>query len=131
MQAGDLLTVPQAARRLGVTRQRVDALIKNGRVPVAEWRGPVRYLRAADLEAVRVRRPGRPWPVRNKGACVVVTERGVALLAQGGRMDVLDPRREGPCGACGQVLASHVDREPEREWVRDAMRAASRTRMPW
>ena len=55
----DLLTLAQAARRLGVSRQRLHALIQAGRLP-AERLGHAWVIRAADLAVHAPRRPGRP-----------------------------------------------------------------------
>jgi excisionase family DNA binding protein len=54
----DLISTEQAAKALGVTRRRVQALIKTGRLK-AEKVGRVYVIRPKDLEAVRVRTPGR------------------------------------------------------------------------
>jgi excisionase family DNA binding protein len=55
----DLLTLAQAAHRLGVSRQRVHWLIQAGRLP-AERLGHAWVIRAADLAVYAPRRPGRP-----------------------------------------------------------------------
>jgi excisionase family DNA binding protein len=55
----DLLTLAQAADRLGVSRQRLHALIQAGRLP-AERLGHAWIIRAADLAAFTPRPPGRP-----------------------------------------------------------------------
>jgi excisionase family DNA binding protein len=55
----EYLTTREAAERLGVTRERVYALIKAGRLP-AEKFGPVWMILEDDLELVKDRKPGRP-----------------------------------------------------------------------
>lgn len=59
-----LLTTAQAAERLGVTRWRVNALIKAGRLK-AQKMGQIFLIEEGDLEAVRVRKPGRPKGTKN------------------------------------------------------------------
>lgn len=54
-----LLTTSEAAERLGVTRWRVNALIKAGRLK-AEQKGQIYLIDERDLKAVMVRKPGRP-----------------------------------------------------------------------
>jgi len=56
-----LLTVPQAAARLGVNRTRVWRLVRDGRLP-AEKRGRDWLIRESDLDAFAAepRKPGRP-----------------------------------------------------------------------
>lgn len=49
----------QAAVALGVTRRRVQALIKSGRLPATKF-GRDWMIAASDLEKVRERKPGRP-----------------------------------------------------------------------
>jgi excisionase family DNA binding protein len=53
------LTVNQAAAELGITPGRVRILISSGRLR-AEKVGVQYLIRPRDLEAVRVRKPGRP-----------------------------------------------------------------------
>jgi excisionase family DNA binding protein len=53
------LTTQQVAAELGVTKARVVALIRAGRLP-AEKVGVQYLIQPADLERVRVRKPGRP-----------------------------------------------------------------------
>ncbi|MBX3280712.1 MAG: helix-turn-helix domain-containing protein [Acidobacteria bacterium] len=55
----ELLTTSEVAERLGVTRWRVNALIKSGRLK-AEKKGQIFLVDARDLEAVADRKPGRP-----------------------------------------------------------------------
>ena len=60
------LTVQQAAAKLGIGRSRVQALIQAGRLP-AQKIGIQYLIEPADLEKVKVRKPGRPWPAKAKG----------------------------------------------------------------
>lgn len=53
------LTTKQAAEILGVTPRRVRVLIRSGRLP-AEKHGRDWAIKLADLELVKVRKPGRP-----------------------------------------------------------------------
>lgn len=55
-----LLTSKEAAAELGVTHQRVRQLISKGRLKATKF-GNAWMIRFSDLEAVRVRKPGRPW----------------------------------------------------------------------
>jgi excisionase family DNA binding protein len=59
------LTTAEVADRLGVSRARIHALIRAGRLPTVRV-GPLHLIDPADLELVKVRRPGRPWPVKEK-----------------------------------------------------------------
>ena len=54
-----LLTTPQVAERLGVTVRRVQALIKDGRLPSQQF-GRDHLIRESDLKLVQNRKPGRP-----------------------------------------------------------------------
>jgi excisionase family DNA binding protein len=54
-----MLTTRDVAQRLGVTRRRVLAMIQRGRLP-ARRLGWQWVIEEAALDAVRVRRPGRP-----------------------------------------------------------------------
>lgn len=53
------LTTQQAADELSISRRRIQAMIVAGRL-TATKRGRDWIIRAADLERVRVRQPGRP-----------------------------------------------------------------------
>jgi excisionase family DNA binding protein len=53
-----LITTKEAAKELGVTVRRVQALIKAGRLR-AKKMGRDWIIRMADLDKVRVRKPGR------------------------------------------------------------------------
>lgn len=61
------LTTAEVAERLGVSRARVHALIRAGRLPTVRA-GPMHLIDPADLERVKVRKPGRPWPQKVKPA---------------------------------------------------------------
>lgn len=63
------LTIGEAARELGVSRRRVNALILEGRLP-SEKVGRIRLIQRTDLGAVRDRKPGRP---RTLGEAKVAT----------------------------------------------------------
>ena len=54
-----LLTTAEVAARLGVTRWRINALIKSKRLP-AERFGAIFLVRESDLRLVENRKPGRP-----------------------------------------------------------------------
>jgi len=54
-----LLTTEEAAERLGVTKRRVQAMIRDGRLP-AEKMGRDWFIREEDLAIVADRKPGRP-----------------------------------------------------------------------
>lgn len=54
-----LLTTREVAVELGLSIRRVQAMIKSGRLRAREI-GPVYVVDHKDLEAVRVRKPGRP-----------------------------------------------------------------------
>jgi excisionase family DNA binding protein len=55
----NLLTTKEVAARLGVTIQRVQALIQGGRLP-AEKLGRDYVIKEQDLKLVADRKPGRP-----------------------------------------------------------------------
>jgi|GEM_PF-2147129 len=61
------LTTSEAAERLGVTRWRVNALIKSGRLK-AQKKGQIYLIEERDLAAVSERKPGRPAKAAKKGA---------------------------------------------------------------
>jgi excisionase family DNA binding protein len=56
---GDFITTKEAAKELGVTVRRVQALIRAGRLS-AQKMGRDWIIRMVDLDKVRVRKPGRP-----------------------------------------------------------------------
>lgn len=55
-----ILSVAEAADKLGVIPRRVRALIAARRLPAARLGERAWAIRAEDLERVRVRKPGRP-----------------------------------------------------------------------
>lgn len=54
-----MLTTKEAGERLGVTVQRIHALIRDGRLP-AEKFGRDYLIKESDLKLVENRKPGRP-----------------------------------------------------------------------
>lgn len=54
-----LLTTSQAAERLGLTRWRINALIRDGRLKATRL-GQIFVIEEHDLKAVENRKPGRP-----------------------------------------------------------------------
>lgn len=67
----ELLTVSEAALRLGVTGQRVRAMIKAGRLKAVN-KGRFYLIRPQDLRQVIHRKPGRPKVKRAKAPKVSV-----------------------------------------------------------
>lgn len=61
MSKGDLISSGEAGALLGISRQRINQLIRSGRLP-AQKIGIYYLIRRADLAKVAVRKPGRPWP---------------------------------------------------------------------
>ena len=59
MRADEYISTSDAARELGITRQRVLQLIKHDRLK-AERFANIYMIRRADLTAVEDRQPGRP-----------------------------------------------------------------------
>ncbi len=59
MENDKLLSVVEAAERLGVNRQRVQVLITEGRLP-AQKIGNSYVIKESDLELVKERKTGRP-----------------------------------------------------------------------
>lgn len=55
----NLLTTKEVAARLGVTIQRVQALIRDGRLPASKL-GRDYVIKEQDLKLVADRKPGRP-----------------------------------------------------------------------
>jgi len=55
----NLLTTNEVAARLGVTIKRVQAMIRDGRLP-AEKMGRDYFIKEDDLKLVADRKPGRP-----------------------------------------------------------------------
>lgn len=60
----DLISVSQAAQALGVTRQRVHSLIKNGQI-VAHKLGSYYYMESAEVERYRNLPIGKPHQPRS------------------------------------------------------------------
>jgi excisionase family DNA binding protein len=54
-----VITVQEAAERLGVTRERVYMLIKDSRLPATKW-GRDWQIQEQHLKFVKDRKPGRP-----------------------------------------------------------------------
>ncbi len=63
---GDYISVNEAARIRGVTRQRILQYINDGRLPAQKF-ADVYMIRRQDLEAVELKPPGRP-PKAKAGA---------------------------------------------------------------
>jgi len=55
----DLISLSEAARIRGVTRQAIDDLVKRGRLPVVEIAGK-RFVRKQDVDAYQPELGGRP-----------------------------------------------------------------------
>jgi len=64
--SGKLITVLEAAERLGVHRSRVHVLIREGRLPAQKF-GNVYLIKESDLKLVEDRPTGRPPKVSKKG----------------------------------------------------------------
>lgn len=60
-----LLSVPEAAEQLGVSRWRVNQFINEGRLPARKV-GRSYVILESDLELVRERKPGRPFKSKTK-----------------------------------------------------------------
>ena len=75
-----LMTTAEAGQILGISRQRVHALIAAGRLPATRV-GRSWVIADSDLAAVRVRRPGRP---HNKNSAP-------QLLTARNRSDTIEP----------------------------------------
>ena len=58
-ETNNLISVTEAAKRLGVIRQRVFQLIKSGKLP-ATMVGSQYVIQESDLELVKDRQTGRP-----------------------------------------------------------------------
>jgi excisionase family DNA binding protein len=58
-EANNLLSVTEAAKRLGVIRQRVFQLIQSGKLPAVKV-GSQYVIKESDLELVKDRKTGRP-----------------------------------------------------------------------
>ena len=70
----DKLTTAQVAARLGVTQSRVHALMRAGRLPSVRV-GPLHLIDPADVDKVKVRKPGRPWPTKAKAMAAKTRKR--------------------------------------------------------
>lgn len=57
-----LLTLEEAARRLGIPADDVEAWVKNGRIPAFRLGGSLLRLRLQDVEAVRQRQKPKATP---------------------------------------------------------------------
>lgn len=57
----DPMTVADAAKELGVSERRIRAMVGSGRLKAAKF-GRAWMIDPVDLDAVRERKPGRPWP---------------------------------------------------------------------
>jgi excisionase family DNA binding protein len=55
----DLLTTIEAANKLGVSKPRITALIRSGRLPAKKF-GNAYMINESDLKLVEDRKPGRP-----------------------------------------------------------------------
>lgn len=64
-QIPKLLSVPEAAEQLGVSRWRVNQFINEGRLPARKV-GRSYVILESDLELVRERKPGRPFKLKTK-----------------------------------------------------------------
>jgi len=58
-----LLTLEEAARRLGIPADDVEAMVKNGRIPAFRLGGSLLRLRLQDVEAARQKPKATPAPV--------------------------------------------------------------------
>lgn len=61
--SSDLLSVTQAAKVLGITRQRVHDLIKNGQI-VARKLGRFYYIETIEIERYKDKPTGKPYQPR-------------------------------------------------------------------
>ena len=55
----NMLTTKEAGERLGITVQRIHALIRDGRLPAQKF-GRDYLIKESDLKLVEERKPGRP-----------------------------------------------------------------------
>jgi excisionase family DNA binding protein len=63
----NLLTTNEVAARLGVTVKRVQAMIRDGRLPAAKM-GRDYFIKEDDLKLVEERKPGRPRKAQTEQA---------------------------------------------------------------
>lgn len=57
--AGDWITVAEAAALIGVTKRRVQVIIKEGRIPARQV-GNMLLVRREDAKGFKANKPGRP-----------------------------------------------------------------------
>ncbi|HVF56598.1 MAG TPA: helix-turn-helix domain-containing protein [Pyrinomonadaceae bacterium] len=69
----NLLTTGEVAARLGVTMKRVQAMIRDERLP-AEKRGRDYFIKENDLKLVEDRKPGRPRKVKTAKDAILKSE---------------------------------------------------------
>lgn len=65
--SSNLLSVTQAAKLLGITRQRVHDLLKNGQI-VARKLGRFYYIEATEIERYKDKPTGKPYQPRTTGS---------------------------------------------------------------
>lgn len=73
-----LLTTNEVAARLGVTIKRVQAMIRDGRLP-AEKMGRDYFIKEDDIKLVENRKPGRPPKAKGKTGSKASKKRGKKL----------------------------------------------------
>jgi excisionase family DNA binding protein len=61
-----LLSTAEAAEMLGISPRRMRALLEEGRVREAKHVGRAWVVPSESLDALRDRKPGRPWPKKRK-----------------------------------------------------------------
>lgn len=71
----NLLTTGEVATRLGVTIKRVQAMIRDGRLP-AEKKGRDYLIKEDDLKLVADRKPGRPRKAQSEKASKLASKKG-------------------------------------------------------
>lgn len=57
-----LISLKEAARRLGLSKPRVLMFIKAGRLKARQLDNGIYLIESSDLKAVENRKPGRPYP---------------------------------------------------------------------
>ena len=60
------LTTAQVAKRLGITPQRVRQLVSTGRIKARKPSPALLLIDVKELAKVKVRKPGRPWPMKKE-----------------------------------------------------------------
>ncbi len=78
------LTAQQVAERLGVTVRRVQAMIKDGRLPASRF-GRAHVIRESDLSLVANRTPGRPPQAKAEDAPAAKRAATKATTKKGGK----------------------------------------------